>query len=76
MVPIKNALEKLATELGKTEMNYERLCKDNDVIQVGIFENTSFIRKIKVKLFIYWQLTLVMKFHEKSLETTGKVNYR
>ncbi|XP_023327811.1 long-chain-fatty-acid--CoA ligase 4 [Eurytemora carolleeae] len=33
MVPIKNALEKLATELGKTEMNYERLCKDNDVIQ-------------------------------------------
>ena len=54
MVPIKNALEKLATELGKTEMNYERLCKDNDVIQVGIFENTSFIRKIKVKLFIYY----------------------
>jgi len=33
MVPIKNALEKFATELGKTEANYERLCKDSDVIQ-------------------------------------------
>ena len=42
MVPIKNALEKLATELGKTEMNYERLCKDNDVIQVDIFVNFFF----------------------------------
>jgi len=33
MVPIKNALEKFATELGKTEADYERLCKDNDVIK-------------------------------------------
>eukprot|EP00088_Acartia_fossae_P061730 TRINITY_DN7423_c2_g1_i1.p1 TRINITY_DN7423_c2_g1~~TRINITY_DN7423_c2_g1_i1.p1 ORF type:complete len:710 (-),score=189.52 TRINITY_DN7423_c2_g1_i1:200-2329(-) len=33
MVPIKNALERFATELGKTSADYEELCKDNDVIQ-------------------------------------------
>jgi len=33
MVPIKNTLEKLATELGKTEASYERLCQDNDVVK-------------------------------------------
>ena len=34
MVPIRNALEKLATELGKTYSDYNVLCKDNDIIQV------------------------------------------
>jgi len=33
MVPIKNALERFATELGKTTLDYDSLCKDNDVIQ-------------------------------------------
>ena len=35
MVPIRNALEKLASELGKTYSDYNVLCKDNDIIQVG-----------------------------------------
>ena len=34
MVPIRNALEKLATELGKTYSEYNDLCKDSDIIQV------------------------------------------
>ena len=34
MVPIRNALEKLASELGKTYSDYNVLCKDNDIIQV------------------------------------------
>jgi len=33
MVPIRNALEKLATELGKTYSEYNDLCKDSDIIQ-------------------------------------------
>jgi len=36
MVPIRNALEKLATELGKTYSDYNVLCKDNDIIQAVI----------------------------------------
>ena len=36
MVPIRNALEKLATELGKTYSDYNVLCKDNDIIQVRV----------------------------------------
>ena len=36
MVPIRNALEKLASELGKTYSDYNVLCKDNDIIQVVI----------------------------------------
>ena len=34
MVPIRSALEKLATELGKTYSEYNDLCKDSDIIQV------------------------------------------
>jgi len=33
MVPIRSALEKLATELGKTYSEYNDLCKDSDIIQ-------------------------------------------
>ena len=42
MVPIRGALEKLATDLGKTYSDYNKLCEDNDIIQV--FHNliTSF----------------------------------
>jgi len=36
MVPIRNALETLATELGKTYSDYNVLCKDNDIIQAVI----------------------------------------
>jgi len=36
MVPIRNALEKLASELGKTYSDYNVLCKDNDIIQAVI----------------------------------------
>ena len=36
MVPIRNALEKLATELGKTYSEYNDLCKDSDIIQVSV----------------------------------------
>ena len=35
MVPIRNALEKLATDLGKTYSDYNILCQDNDIVQVG-----------------------------------------
>ena len=34
MVPIKNALMKMAQDLGKSSLDYESLCKDNEVIQV------------------------------------------
>ena len=34
MVPIRNALEKLAQELGKTYSDYNILCQDNDIVQV------------------------------------------
>jgi len=33
MVPIQNALEKLATDLGKTYSDYNSLCQDNDIVQ-------------------------------------------
>jgi len=33
MVPIQNSLIKLAQELGKASMDYESLCKDNEMIQ-------------------------------------------
>eukprot|EP00088_Acartia_fossae_P000522 TRINITY_DN10218_c0_g1_i10.p1 TRINITY_DN10218_c0_g1~~TRINITY_DN10218_c0_g1_i10.p1 ORF type:complete len:712 (-),score=107.37 TRINITY_DN10218_c0_g1_i10:1218-3353(-) len=33
MVPIKNALMKMAQDLGKSSLDYESLCKDNEVIQ-------------------------------------------
>ena len=36
MVPIQNSLIKLAQELGKASMDYESLCKDNEMIQVPI----------------------------------------
>ena len=36
MVPIRSALEKLATDLGKTYSDYNKLCEDNDIIQVRI----------------------------------------
>ena len=35
MVPIRSALEKLATDLGKTYSDYNKLCEDNDIIQVS-----------------------------------------
>ena len=35
MVPIRAAMEKLATELGKTYSEYNDLCKDSDIIQVN-----------------------------------------
>ena len=41
MVPIRNALEKLASELGKTYSDYNVLCKDNDIIQVGLMSGLS-----------------------------------
>ena len=43
MVPIRNALEKLATELGKTYSDYNVLCKDNDIIQVRVKSYTLLI---------------------------------
>lgn len=33
MVPIQQALERLAAEIGKTEADYTRLCQDSDVVQ-------------------------------------------
>jgi len=33
MVPIQNAMMNLAKELGKTSLDYESLCKDNEMIQ-------------------------------------------
>ena len=42
MVPIRGALEKLATDLGKTYSDYNKLCEDNDIIQVFHIFITSF----------------------------------
>ena len=42
MVPIRGALEKLATDLGKTYSDYNKLCEDNDIIQVFHILLTSF----------------------------------
>ena len=42
MVPIRGALEKLATDLGKTYSDYNKLCEDNDIIQVFQILLTSF----------------------------------
>merc|ERR1719284_2080028 len=36
MVPIRGALEKLATDLGKTYSDYNKLCEDNDIIQAVV----------------------------------------
>merc|ERR1712130_972629 len=36
MVPIRSALEKLATDLGKTYSDYNKLCEDNDIIQAVV----------------------------------------
>jgi long-chain acyl-CoA synthetase len=33
MVPIQNTMLKMAQELGKASMDYESLCKDNEMIQ-------------------------------------------
>ena len=49
MVPIRNALEKLATELGKTYSEYNDLCKDSDIIQVM---TESFYKIIVTILFL------------------------
>lgn len=49
MVPIRSALEKLATELGKTYSEYNDLCKDSDIIQVkGV---NHFVHEFKRKFF-------------------------
>jgi len=59
MVPIKNALEKFATELGKTEADYERLCKDNDVIKAVLSALSSHGKKSNLERFeIPLRLTL------------------
>lgn len=49
MVPIRNALEKLATDLGKTYSDYKELCEDSDIVQVGI-------RLVCVELSIFFCL--------------------
>jgi len=36
MVPIRGALEKLATDLGKTYSDYNKLCEDNEIIQAVV----------------------------------------
>jgi len=36
MVPIRNALEKLATDLGKTYSDYTQLCQDGDIVQAVV----------------------------------------
>jgi len=36
MVPIRNALEKLATDLGKTYSNFNDLCADKDIIKAVV----------------------------------------
>jgi len=36
MVPIRNALEKLATDLGKTYSDYTQLCQDGEIIQAVV----------------------------------------
>jgi len=36
MVPIRGALEKLATDLGKTYSDYNKLCEDNDIVQAVV----------------------------------------
>jgi len=36
MVPIRSALEKLATDLGKTYSDYNKLCQDNDIVQAVV----------------------------------------
>jgi len=36
MVPIRNALEKLATDLGKTYSDYKELCEDSDIVQAVV----------------------------------------
>jgi len=51
MVPIKNALEKFATDLGKTEANYESLCRDNDVIQAVLKTLSLHGRKTNLEKF-------------------------
>lgn len=36
MVPIRNTLEKLATDLGKTYSDYKELCEDIDIVQAVV----------------------------------------
>jgi hypothetical protein len=36
MVPIRSALEKLATDLGKTYSDYNKLCEDIDIVQAVV----------------------------------------
>jgi len=36
MVPIRGALEKLATDLGKTYSDYNKLCQDSDIVQAVV----------------------------------------
>jgi len=36
MVPIRNALEKLATDLGKTYSDFNNLCQDQDIVQAVV----------------------------------------
>ena len=55
MVPIRNALEKLATELGKTYSEYNDLCKDSDIIQVDFY---SVYWSINPTIFFSFQAVL------------------
>ena len=50
MVPIRSALEKLATDLGKTYSDYNKLCEDNDIIQVSEF--SFFLLLANMMLFL------------------------
>ena len=36
VVPIRNTMEKLALDLGKTFSDYEDLCKDKEIVQVTV----------------------------------------
>jgi long-chain acyl-CoA synthetase len=57
MVPIQNALEKLARDLGKTYSDYNTLCQDLDIIQavtksLGIHGIKSNLEKFEIPRMI------------------------
>ena len=64
MVPIRGALEKLATDLGKTYSDYNKLCEDNDIIQV--FHNLITSFSFDQKRNRYWD-----KFLQAVVKTLG-----
>ena len=57
MVPIRGALEKLATDLGKTYSDFNKLCEDKDIIQavtktLGIHGIKSNLEKFEIPRMI------------------------